>query len=121
MSERATGGWVGPTAALLGVTLAVGTVLAVYRGEMPVARATGQLVLGMATIGFLGGFTRELYRGEWPRLETNWGGLGGGLGGWRMSPALACLLGALVFGGVFAASSVDRAEAPATPAEPESR
>ncbi len=32
------------------------------------------------------------------RIESHWGGLGGGLGGWNVSPALACLLLSIVFG-----------------------
>lgn len=105
MAEQSGSAWTRPARALVVLALTASLGLAVWRGELPVARAATQLVLGMATVGFLVGFTREIERGEWPRIETSWGGLGGGLGGWRMSPALACLLGALVFGGVFAASA----------------
>ena len=34
---------------------------------------------------------------EWPEIETHWGGLGGGLGGVRVSPALLCVIAAVAF------------------------
>jgi hypothetical protein len=53
--------------------------------------------LGGVTAVLLGLFIFLLVRGESVYLETHWGGLGGGLGGWRVSPALAALLGAIAF------------------------
>ena len=92
------------------VTLAIGSGLAAWVGisgaGMPIPIAMTLSLLGAATLGFIGGFVAAIHRGEWPRFETSWGGLGGGLGGWRISPALACLIGAMVFGALFAASSV---------------
>ena len=35
------------------------------------------------------------------RIESNWGGFGGGMGGWRFSPALMYFLTILLFGGLF--------------------
>ena len=38
-----------------------------------------------------------------PRVDSHWGGFGGGLGGWHMSASLAYLLGALAFAIMFVA------------------
>ena len=86
---------------LLLLALFVGLLMAVMTRQIQLVGATSLFVLGALTVGFSGGFAGFVQRGEWPRFETSWGGLGGGLGGWRLSPALACLLGALVFGCAF--------------------
>lgn len=46
--------------------------------------------------GFL--LVSELRRGGPVAIESSWGGFGGGLGGWRLSPGFVYLLGVLVFG-----------------------
>lgn len=38
---------------------------------------------------------------EGAAVEAHWGGFGGGLGGWRLSPALMYLLAIVFFGGLF--------------------
>lgn len=87
----------------LALTLALlaGLLKAVAARQIPLVGATSLFVLGALTVGFAGGFAGFVRRGEWPRFETSWGGLGGGLGGWRLSPALACLMGAVAFGTAF--------------------
>jgi hypothetical protein len=55
-----------------------------------IATAAGVLLLGTAAAFYR--MYQELNRGDSPRLEHHWGGLGGGLGGWRVSPSLAYLL-----------------------------
>lgn len=50
-------------------------------------------VLSLITLVFLGLFIQEMRRGRGPMIESNWGGIGGGGGGWRMSSSLAYLLG----------------------------
>ena len=78
------------------VTLALVSGLSAWVGVvgagMPIPIAMTLSLLGAATLGFIGGFVAAIHRGE--------------LGGWRISPALACLIGAVVFGALFAASSV---------------
>lgn len=37
---------------------------------------------------------------EWPEIESHWGGLGGGLGGVRISPSLLFLVAAIAFAGL---------------------
>ena len=56
-------------------------------------------------IGFLLLEFRRSLNIEAPRVETHWGGLGGGLGGWRISASLAYLVAAIAFGAMFTAFS----------------
>ena len=86
---------------LLTLALLVGLLAAAAARQVQLVDATSLFVLGGLTVGFAGGFAGFVRRGEWPRFETSWGGLGGGLGGWRLSPALACLIGAIAFGAAF--------------------
>ncbi len=58
------------------------------------------LLLGAALALFFLAFT-ETAGGGPPSVESSWGGLGGGLGGWRLSPALVYFLGALFLAGLF--------------------
>ncbi|MCB9745795.1 MAG: hypothetical protein H6740_24685, partial [Alphaproteobacteria bacterium] len=71
------------------------------------------------TLWFLGRLGSSMRDGYWPTLETHWGGLGGGLGGWRASPSLIYLVGALWFGGLLAytAQGEGGAKAGATPSD----
>jgi hypothetical protein len=48
---------------------------------------------------------------EWPEIESHWGGLGGGLGGIRISPSLLLLAAALAFGGMLSGVQDDLAGA----------
>jgi hypothetical protein len=50
-------------------------------------------VLSLITLVFLGLFIHEMRQGHAPTIDSNWGGIGGGGGGWRMSSSLAYLLG----------------------------
>jgi hypothetical protein len=51
--------------------------------------------LSLITLLFLFLFIQEMRWGRGPMIESNWGGIGGGGGGWRMSSSLAYLLGLL--------------------------
>ena len=55
------------------------------------------VVLGSLACIFLVAFLIVVLRGDVPRLESDLGGFGGGLGGWQVSPSLAFLFGAIVF------------------------
>jgi hypothetical protein len=59
-------------------------------------------ILAAGTTVFLALFVRMIERGVSPQIETHWGGIGGGLGGWRISLSLTYLLAAAVFGVLFA-------------------
>jgi len=58
--------------------------------------------LALATVIFIILFVRMVERGISPQVETHWGGLGGGIGGWRMSQSLTYLAAATAFGILFA-------------------
>jgi hypothetical protein len=63
-------------------------------------------ILATGTLAFLILFVRMVERGVAPQVENHWGGIGGGVGGWRLSPSLTYLAAAAVFGvllGVFVA------------------
>ncbi|HEX3279923.1 MAG TPA: hypothetical protein VHR36_01720 [Pyrinomonadaceae bacterium] len=51
------------------------------------------ILIAIFMIGLLIVFVRALHRGEGVAIETHWGGLGGGLGGFRLSTPLIYLLG----------------------------
>jgi hypothetical protein len=59
-------------------------------------------ILGAGTVLFLILFVRMVERGVTPQLESHWGGIGGGMSGWRLSASLTYLLAAAVFGVLFA-------------------
>jgi len=60
------------------------------------ARAVASWALGVgAALSFLL-FLIQLVRGDGPQIESHWGGFGGGLGGWRLSPSAALLIITLV-------------------------
>jgi hypothetical protein len=64
---------------------------------MPVPLPVLVYALGGVAVILLGIFVYLLMTGESVYLESHWGGLGGGLGGWRVSRALSALLGAIAF------------------------
>jgi len=63
-------------------------------------------VLGGGTILFAFEFLSQVKRGHTVGVESHWGGLGGGLGGWRISAALSFLVASLVFALAFSAVAV---------------
>jgi hypothetical protein len=69
-------------------------------------------ILAIATLVFLFLFVRMIERGIAPQIETSWGGLGGGLGGWRISSSLTYLTMAAMFGVLFAYFVMQLGEAP---------
>ena len=58
--------------------------------------ATALLILLTLTVFLLVRFMVSL-KMDTPRIESHWGGLGGGLGGWEFSHSLAYLLAAVIF------------------------
>ncbi len=59
-------------------------------------------VLGLGTVVFLLLFVRMVERGMSLQVESNWGGIGGGMAGWRVSPSLTYFAAAAIFGVLFA-------------------
>jgi hypothetical protein len=89
----------GATPEALGVTgIAAGAVLAAMLGRVPPLQAGIGAALGI--IAFRAGLSahRALDDGETIGLRTQWGGLGGGLGGWHMSRPAALVIILLVAG-----------------------
>src|SRR4029450_7897614 len=58
--------------------------------------------IGFGPIVFVWLFVRMVERGVTPQVESHWGGIGGGLGGWRVSASLTYRAAAAVFGVLFA-------------------
>ncbi len=73
-------------------------------------------VLGLATLIFLGAFFVSVRKEPRFTIETSWGGFGGGLGGWSLSPSLVYLIATLVLAGMLC-MAVSRAASPASPAK----
>jgi hypothetical protein len=71
-----------------------------WTGAEAYYRPVTALILLFFTLALLRLFISHA-RNDPPRLETHWGGLGGGLGGWRMSASLGYLLAMLAFGAMF--------------------
>jgi hypothetical protein len=82
------------------VTAGTGVVLTL---EIGAGRAIVLLALGAgAVIALLAAIRRIGETGEPVGIESDWGGLGQGLGGWRISPSAALMVVALLFGGMAA-------------------
>lgn len=99
-------GWV-PLAAVLaavgflGVLAMVGFLgLAVYRHDISALLAALLAFGGGLTAWFLVLFLQAVNTDGPPHFETNWGGLGGGIGGWRFSTSLIYLMCSFVGGAV---------------------
>jgi hypothetical protein len=78
------------------------------------------LLLGLGTVLFTFFLVLDLREGHPVAVETHWGGLGGGVGGWRLSRALSMLIATLVFAVGFSAVALkfmDKLPAPAAEAQ----
>lgn len=86
------------------------TVLAyeVIDGHLAALRAALLGLMGAITIWFVLLFRGAMRNEAWPAVETHWGGLGGGLGGWRVAPAFVYLVGALAFGSLLVAVALQQ-------------
>jgi hypothetical protein len=97
------------------------SVVAVCLAAALLAAALGQiglprgLLVGLfAAATIIAGleFRETLYSGL-PEVRSNWGGLGGGLGGWEMSRAAVLLLIVMIFAGAAVAAAVGAPPVPA--------
>ncbi|PIB90504.1 hypothetical protein [Caulobacter sp. FWC2] len=76
----------------------VALVDAGVREEMiDIGRASFGLALAMLALLFGGALLSALQRGESIEFENHWGGLGGGVAGWRVSPTGIALIFLLIF------------------------
>jgi hypothetical protein len=88
-------------------------VAAVRSDQLSFGRASLIVILGGVALVTAAAALERFRKGEDVELESNWGGLGGGLGGWRVS-SVACLSLMAV---IFAASAVVTAAKAAAVAE----
>ena len=80
---------------LLTAALLASLSLALYLREISALKAALLAILGGLSLWFAWMFVSSVEREGPPQVETNWGGLGGGLGGWRCSASLVYGLCAL--------------------------
>ena len=71
---------------------------AFYLRELSALKAALLAILGGLSLWFAWMFVSSVENEGPPQIDTNWGGLGGGLGGWRCSASLVYGLCALTFG-----------------------
>jgi uncharacterized integral membrane protein len=100
-------------ATLCAVALAVGSA---WAGEIKLWQAMLAVLFGSAALGAAARAIRLIGEGQTIELQSQWGGLGGTIGGWRLSPATSLILLALVFAG--AAVSVSMPAKPGGATEP---
>jgi hypothetical protein len=55
-------------------------------------------IIAILAVWFFLNFAESLWREGSPTIESHWGGLGGGVGGWRISASLVYLVGLIGFG-----------------------
>ena len=74
-------------------------IVAATVGTDPLPPVTAGLVFLFGVLALRAGLTTFgwLHRGELIQFDSNWGGLGGGMGGWRLSPTAATAALALIF------------------------
>ncbi len=82
------------------VGFCTGIVYALILGEFDsFATAAVLLLLGTLAVGFAAFAARALAHGRPVQVEGHWGGLGGGLGGWRISQPMIFLVLTIIFAG----------------------
>ncbi|WP_416896262.1 MAG: hypothetical protein ACMVY4_12010 [Minwuia sp.] len=90
--------------------------IALVLDKLSGASSAVALLLGGLALGSFWVFVWLLLRGEPVGIESHWGGIGGGVGGWRVTAPLVFLLLTLFFGGATAAVvAVDAAKPAAAP------
>ncbi|MFZ5479050.1 MAG: hypothetical protein ACOZNI_19925 [Myxococcota bacterium] len=95
----------GGVAGLLGAC-SVGIVVATKIPE-PDAEIFATLAMGMFAATFCCLLLDDLEKGGRIEVRTHWGGLGGGVGGWSATPAVAYLAATLLFVFLIAAAHIE--------------
>jgi len=97
----------------------VATVTVPSVNPMAIWRTATPIVFGLCGLLFLLLFVVRVQRGDLPSIETNSGGIGSGLGGWRVSASLTYLIGLAVFGALlYVALPRDETKAASTAGPP---
>jgi hypothetical protein len=102
-------------ASAIAVGLVGGLAFGVWQGGLSAKTAVMIGFLGLLSGGFSCLFLDATYRQGPPSYENNWGGLGGGLGGWRMSESLAYMVASLAFGALMVAAAASTPPIAASP------
>lgn len=98
--------WIASTIATL--VLGGGLTAAWWAAEVPPLRLALVGISGSITLTASIFLIESLARGEGLQFDSHWGGLGGGMGGWRASPNATLTLFALIFlAATFAAAAVE--------------
>jgi hypothetical protein len=71
------------------------------QSAVPFSETAALTLFALGTVVAVALFLWAVRRGDLPQIESHWGGLGGGMGGWRMSASMAYLLMAAIFGSLF--------------------
>lgn len=81
------------------VCLAIIGLVGAFARQIDFVQAMLIVLLGSAALVAMVQAIDRLQRGESIELQSHWGGLGGALGGWRLSPVTSLLVLALVLAG----------------------
>ena len=84
-----------PAIAIAGLLVTLG--LAFYGHEIHALQAIAIALFGGLAVWFSWMVFSAVQRDGAPQVESNWGGIGGGMGGWRFSPSIVYTLCSLVF------------------------
>lgn len=84
---------------VVGYTCLLGGLVYAWKTEgLPLSKAALIAFFAGLAIWFFTRFADSIQVDGAPHIESHWGGLGGGVGGWRVSTSLVYLGGAIVFG-----------------------
>jgi hypothetical protein len=89
------------------------TIAAARADQMSFVQASLIIVFGSVALSAAAAALSSFRKGEAIELQSNWGGLGGGLGGWRLSSATSLAVLAFLFAGGAAVVVQPRNPAPA--------
>jgi hypothetical protein len=101
---------------LLGYTCLLGGLLYAWKYEgMSFSKAALIAFFAGLAVWFFTRFADSIQVDGAPHIESHWGGLGGGVGGWRISSSLVYLAGAIAFG-IILLLVIEPPKPPAVPA-----
>jgi hypothetical protein len=79
-------------------------------GQIDFVRGGMLLILGTTATFIFGRLVDRMTAGEGVEIQSHWGGLGGGLGGWRISQSLVLLIvGVVLLGSALGVALYERA------------
>jgi hypothetical protein len=90
----------------LSVTPTPAVFQAASQSAVPFSETAALTLFALGTVVAVALFLWAVRRGDLPQIESHWGGLGGGMGGWRISASMAYLVTATIFGSLFAVATM---------------